>query len=249
MDRINRERRRRIQQREDDEEDWIQGDRRKQKNNSGLRELSIFATVVGALSLGATVLYKAFFGESSETSLAETSTKCLELINEMSKDLSEYPVLGLNLEAAILQLSTYNDKTLLIPLQKIGNELPNEVRDILNNREIIKTGVDILKTTKMLHDDYNLEITAAFDLRFLVEDTGNRPENLEKLSKNILGLDLDHRSHQIAFDEASVKATINIFKTLYIFVNPHPDQSNILSYCASRLDHQFEWCNQKWGNI
>lgn len=265
-----------MQQREDDEEDWeLVGGPRKSKTVSApapeMSKVAMGAIGVAALGLGAFVLSKAFSSsEINNPAYVQTTQECREMLRKLEKDLEEYPVLGLDCQwtqtfdnirspIALLQLATFKGKIMLIPMKKIS-ELPHELRNILRNYDIIKTGFEVVKDANYLREDYNLEVRSTFDLRFIAEDTGNRPEGLEKLSSAVLDLDLGRdweiiksdwdvpkmENHQIAYAEAAVKASIDIFKTLFGYINSTPTKKEIIDYCRPNLDKPFTWYTQRW---
>lgn len=129
------------------------------------------------------------------------------------------------------------------------------MKELLRNKNVIKTGIDVFKDSRYLLADYGICVMGTFDVRFLVEDCGHKPESLKNLSKKILDADLDREEELIASDwdknqladdqmyyaESSVKASIDIFKTLIAFAVSNPNRQNILNYCQEKLDRAFIW--------
>lgn len=179
--------------------------------------------------------------------------------------MQKFPVLGMDCQwlvtydksrskIALLQLATYDGKIILIPLRELRS-IPEKLKTILRNKNIIKTGIEVIKDAQYLQSDYNFVVSGTYDLRFLAKECGQRPEGLEKLSKKILDLDIGRdweliasdweadplSDRQIFYAETAVRASIDIFKTLinYVVSNLNPD--NIRNYCNQDLDRSFIW--------
>ena len=274
MDQRNHQRR--MQQREDDEEEWeVVGGSSKRKNDPAkapeMGALAMGAIGIAALGLGAFALNKAFSAsEACNPVCPSTMDQCREILRKIQKDIQEYPVVGLDCQwtqtfdnirspIALIQLASHKGNVVLIQLKKFST-IPHELRDILRSYDIIKTGIEGFKDARYLREDYSLEVRSTFDLRYLAEDTGNRPEGLEKLSLEVLDLDLGRdweliksdwdvpklEDRQIAYGEAAVKASIDIFTTLYSFMEPNQTKEKILAYCQSNIDKPFKWYTQRW---
>lgn len=253
---------RRNQQREDDDEDGEVLRRHTHESNgksSVFNNVAMGAIGAAAIGLGGYFLSKVFSSSPpAYPRYVTTADECKEILQRIREDLLELPVLGLDCQLtesfdgernriAVLQLATYKGKFVVIAMNKL-NSFPSELKEILRNREIIKTGLNVIEDSRWLHADYGLEVNSTFDLRFLVEDTGNQPDELEKLSHNILNLDLncdlvksnwDQESlepEQMKYAELSVKACVDIFKTLIAFVNVGSSNRDIIKYCEPNFD-------------
>lgn len=279
-----RDRRRRNQQRADDEEDWeVLGNRPKNRhsvpapsaaNNNNGNGGTFAALGVAALGLGAYAAYKTFFSSDEEQkSFVNTEADCVKRLRKLKEDLEEFPVLGLDCQwvinyrsqydprnpIALLQLATHKGNIMIVPMNRFT--LPSELRSILNNSEIIKTGIEVIKDARYLREDHGLEVQSTFDLRFIAEDTGHRPVGLEGLAKDVLDLDIGHDweiinsdwskwpldRQQIAYAETAVKASIDIFSTLYPFTNSGPTKKDVLAYCRPNKDRPFIWDTRRWN--
>lgn len=277
-----RNQQRKMQQREDDEEGWeLDGGRRRgpavgpsttaQSASNNFGDFALGAIGIAAAGFGVYALAKAYTTSTpSQPSLVVSTQSIQTLLREMMKDIEEFPVIGMDCQwrvfhdeirnpIALLQLCTHKGKVMLLQLQKVV-PLPKEVKDLLLNPNIIKVGIEGTKDTRYLREDYQIEVRSTFDLRFLAEETGNRPEGLEKLSKAILNLDIGRdweiissdwdqatlEPQQIAYAETAVKASIDIFKTLFAYLRPGNKKQDALDYCGGNLDRPFTWYTGKW---
>jgi len=184
----------------------------------------------------------------------------------------EYPAIGLDCQwkittnangvrspIALLQIASHKGNIALIPMRDI-HTMPANLRSLLRDKNIIKAGIETMKDAKYLHEDYGLEVNGTYDLRFLAEETNNRPEGLEGLAKQVLDLDIGRQwetissdwdaekleNHQIEYAETAVKASIDIFKTLISFVVDQQTKKNILDHCRSKVDCSYVWYSQNW---
>lgn len=262
------DRQRRNQQREDDDED---GEvlRRHHHQDSGkssvINNVAMGAVGAAIIGLGGYFLSKVFSSEKpASPRYVTTSEKCSEVLQRIREDLLEFPVLGLDCQftvtfdderspIALLQLATYKGKFILIAMNKM-NSFPPELKEILRNRDIVKTGIDVIKDGQYLQTDYGLQVNSTYDVNFLVEATANKTGGLEELSRNILDFDIGHEwelvksnwdaetleTNQMKYAEQSVKASIDIFKTLIAFVNVGSSTRDILKYCEPNFDRAYE---------
>lgn len=105
---------------------------------------------------------------------------------ELTKELEKYPyevvVLGLDCEwvsqdrreveeespvcpVALLQLAFPHGRCFLIRLCQMNARLPDKLRDILEERNVLKTGVGIGEDAKKLSSCYGLVVQGCVDLR------------------------------------------------------------------------------------
>jgi hypothetical protein len=94
---------------------------------------------------------------------------------------------------ALLQLSS-ETVCVLIQMQRL-TEMPSELKDLLSNKKIIKTGVAIDGDAKRLSQGYGLEVRGCVDVRGVVERMGDGYQEfahrgLHKLVHEILDADL-----------------------------------------------------------
>lgn len=249
------------------------GPDKKSGESSNMGNIAAYATLgVAALGVGAYAAYKIFFSDDGKPNVTKSESVCEKRLRVIKEDLDEFPVLGLDCQwvintenpyeprnpIALLQLATHKGNTMLMPMSKFT--LPDELKSILNDSEIIKTGFDVTKDARYLREDHGLEVQSTFDLRFLAEDTGHRPVGLEELSKVVLDLDIGPEweiinsdwnklpldEHQVAYAEVAVKATIDIFKKLYPMTKSGSSKKDILAYCTVNKDRPFNWDAKKW---
>ncbi|CRK89105.1 CLUMA_CG002606, isoform A [Clunio marinus] len=107
-------------------------------------------------------------------------------------------------------------------------------------------------------NDYGLEVNGTFDLRFIEEKLGGKPEGLPKLARKYLNVDLDQSitltkwnkneldQQQLDYARQSVKASIDLFVLLMKKVLPNPTISTIFSYCEPDLDTRFVYYSQNY---
>lgn len=261
-----KDRSRRMQQREDDEEDGevLRQHTRDNDKNSMVNNVAMGAIGAAVIGLGGYFLSKVFSSEKpASPRYVTTSEECRTVLQRIREDLLEFPVLGMDCQwtvtfdgerspIALLQLATYKAKFILIAMNKL-NSFPSELKEILRNRDIIKTGIDVIKDAQWLHKDYGLEVNSTYDVNFLVEATANQTGGLEELSRNILDFDIGRDwelvksnwdeetlgTNQMKYAEQAVKASIDIFKTLIAFVNVGSSTRDILKYCEPNFDRAY----------
>jgi hypothetical protein len=279
---IAKQQRRNRQRRADDEEEWeFVGDRNRNRNRgrgggsggSGGGGGALAALGIAGVALGAYAAYKAYCGkeETDEPILVSSQTECINRLKKLERDIEEFPVVGLDCQwlinespyeprhpIALLQLATYKGNVILVPLKKFT--IPDRLKSILSSSEIIKTGIEVIKDARFLREDYSLTVQSTFDLRFLAEETANRPEGLEKLSKTVLNLDIGRdwdtiksdwekwplEQKQIDYAETAVKASIDIFMQLYQYTAHARTKPEVLRYCSMNMDRPFIWDTRKW---
>lgn len=91
---------------------------------------------------------------------------------------------GVNNKVALLQLSTA-DRAFLFRVNRIG--LPEELREILSNPNILKPGVAIRDDIKGLQEIVNFEPAGFIELQDVAKDMGIQNFSLKKLSAIICG--------------------------------------------------------------
>lgn len=90
----------------------------------------------------------------------------------------------------MLQLATAEGLCALFRLCKFSS-IPLELRAILEDPDVIKTGVACNEDGSNLLQDYSIKLNGAFDLRFLALLASHKAEGLGKLSKKVLNIELD----------------------------------------------------------
>ncbi len=84
---------------------------------------------------------------------------------------------------SLLQIST-NNEAFLIRINRVG--LPDEIKNILSNPDIIKVGLAIKDDIKILKDINNFEPNGFVDLQDYVEDFGIAAKSLKKITAIVL---------------------------------------------------------------
>ncbi|XP_070497950.1 exonuclease 3'-5' domain-containing protein 2-like [Chironomus tepperi] len=261
------------QAREDDDEEF---ETRGMRNNvarlppNNWQGMSTGAVVgLAALAIGGYAIGKALL--ANEKKISESKEEIVEKIKEIEKDSKEFPVVGFDTQwtqtfegtrrnkIALIQIASHKGNVLLIQMSKLYT-YPEELKAFLRNRNIIKSGIEVLKDARYLLEDYGLVVTGTFDLRFLAEDTGHKPESLPKLANKVLDMELGRDweliasdwnkdildENQQAYAEKSATASVDIFKTLISFAVDDVNRSEILNYCAEYLDRTFIFYSQKY---
>ncbi|XP_018582846.1 exonuclease 3'-5' domain-containing protein 2 isoform X1 [Scleropages formosus] len=136
-----------------------------------------------------------------------------ELWPSLEKELSVYPVLGLDCEwvktqcvsvkgksgpVSLLQMASYTGRCALVRLpliHSVGQSLPNSLVKILNDSRVLKVGVGCYEDGKRLARDYGLSLGCTVDLRYLVirqRQMGlSNGLSLKSLAADLLNVPLD----------------------------------------------------------
>lgn len=154
---------------------------------------------------------------------------------------------------ALIQLCSPEGLCALIRLCKFTN-IPLELRKFLEDPEIIKVGVTPANDAKYLQQDYAINMNGTFDLRFLALMAQHKAEGLGKMSKSILGIELDKDWHircsdweielmsakQIDYAANDAFVAIEIFRKLYNMIRPSEgDRKSIIRFCDDYTDVTF----------
>lgn len=150
------------------------------------------------------------------------------------KELSDQPIIGFDTETkpsfkkgainkvALLQLSTA-ERAFLFRLNRIG--LPEEIREILSNPNILKPGVAIRDDIKGLQEIVNFEPAGFVELQDKAKDMGIQNFSLKKLAAIICGFRIS-KGQQLSNWEApelteaqQVYAATDAWAALKIFEN------------------------------
>lgn len=223
------------------------------------------AVGVGAAALGAYGLYKAssLNNEEDIPNLVQDQEQLRKKLKKI-KD-SSYPVVGFNCQwtnlqiggsrspVKLIQIASAEGDILLIQMEKFP-QIPKELIQFLGDPSIVKAGIEPDRDAKYLFEDYGLGVYSTYDLRFLAEDVGHRPEGLRNLAGKILDrdigdpiLDWHHIDEaRIRYAETSVTAAIDLFKTLYSFLGKQPTRNGILDYCYEKLNKKYVFLSQKF---
>lgn len=154
---------------------------------------------------------------------------------------------------ALIQLCSPEGLCALIRLCKFTN-IPLELRKFLEDPEIIKVGVTPATDAKYLQQDYAINMNGTFDLRFLALMAQQKPEGLGKMSKSIVGIELDKDWHircsdweielmspkQIDYAANDAFVAVEIFRKLYNMIRPSEgDRKSIIRFCDNYTDVSF----------
>ncbi|XP_040917287.1 exonuclease 3'-5' domain-containing protein 2 isoform X4 [Toxotes jaculatrix] len=126
----------------------------------------------------------------------------------MQKELSVFPVLGLDCEwvsvkgqasaVSLLQMASYSGLCVLVrllPFRRGQQPFPLSLMDVLRDPHILKVGVGCYEDGKRLTRDYGLSLTCTVDLRYLAlrqrQATVNNGLSLKSLAADLLNVSLD----------------------------------------------------------
>ncbi|EDV49520.1 exonuclease 3'-5' domain-containing protein 2 [Drosophila erecta] len=122
------------------------------------------------------------------------------VLNELKNHCQTFKVLGFDCEwitvgssrrpVALLQLSSHRGLCALFRLCHM-KQIPKDLRDLLEDDDVIKVGVAPQEDAVKLSHDYGVGVASTLDLRFLCVMAGHKPEGLGKLSKTHLNFTLD----------------------------------------------------------
>lgn len=134
-------------------------------------------------------------------------------------------------------------------------KIPVELRQILEDPEIIKCGIACSDDASKLLQDYAIKVNGTFDIRFLALLANHKGEGLARLSKAVLNIELDKNwriscsdweshiltSTQIDYAAKDSFVAVEIFKKLYNMVRPNMiDTSEISRFCDQYTDISFK---------
>ncbi|KAL9889105.1 exonuclease 3'-5' domain-containing protein 2-like [Glossina fuscipes fuscipes] len=124
---------------------------------------------------------------------------CDNIVNTLRKHCGDYKVLGFDCEwvsvgrsrkpVALLQLASSNGFCGLFHLCHM-HHIPKSLKNLLEDKEIIKVGIDPSGDAQKLQEDYGIYVASTFDIRYLAVMIGCKPLGLEKLSRLVLNVDL-----------------------------------------------------------
>jgi exonuclease 3'-5' domain-containing protein 2 len=159
-------------------------------------------------------------------------------------------------KVALIQLCSPQGLCALIRVCKFS-KIPLELRKLLEDPDIIKTGVTPNSDAKLLLEDYSISMNGTFDLRFLAVLTHHRNNatGLGRLSKSILDIELDKdwrvrcsdweieplSGPQIEYSANDAYVAMEIFRKLYEIVKPTGmDPDSIRRFCDNYTDMKFK---------
>lgn len=267
----------RIQQIDDEEDEMSKSNARNNKANHhnnqnnpdtshNLAKFFQAAVGIGAAALGAYGLWKAaeMYNEEELPNLVENQDQLVKKLQKVKGDTSSYPVVGFNCQwtneggrerskVALIQIASPKGEILLIPMEKFRT-IPKELVAFLRDPAIVKTGIEVDRDSKFLFDDYGLGVYSTYDLRFLAELTGHRPEGLQKLAGKILDMHIEGPildwsiidEGRIIYAEQTVKASVDIFKALFSYLDKPTTKNSILEHCYEDLNKHFVFNSGQW---
>lgn len=154
----------------------------------------------------------------------------------------------------MIQLCTEQGLCALFRICKFG-KIPIELKEILEDPEIIKAGVTPASDAQYLLQDYAIQTNGTFDLRFLALIAKQKAEGLAKLSKSVLDVELDKDWHvrcsdweieqlsrrQINYAAMDAFVAIEIFRKLYISIRQSEvNPQAIRRFCDNYTDISFK---------
>ncbi|XP_073698666.1 exonuclease 3'-5' domain-containing protein 2 [Garra rufa] len=127
---------------------------------------------------------------------------------DFQKDLSVYPVLGLDCEwvsvkgkasaVSLLQMATFSGRCMLVRLLTFRNAqlpLPKGLLGVLSDPRVLKVGVGCYEDGKRLVHDHGLSLIGTVDLRYLAlrqrQAVLNNGLSLKSLAADLLNVNLD----------------------------------------------------------
>ncbi|XP_055312175.1 exonuclease 3'-5' domain-containing protein 2-like [Sitodiplosis mosellana] len=157
---------------------------------------------------------------------------------------------------ALLQLATLNNSQsggcILIRLCKLNkDDIYRELKEIMEDSDIVKIGVAPFTDAKFLRDDYGVHVRSTLDLRYMAHAAGLPPGGLAKMSEDYLGVSLDKSSKfsdweaemlsetQIKYAAADVVNAIRLFKYFARYIERCKEHMyvTLLTTSLQRADH------------
>lgn len=130
-----------------------------------------------------------------------TLTECRRVLSLILADVAISNVLGFDCEwvtrdgvrqpVALLQLATHSGICGLFRLSHLNPKMPAELKMLLEDKTVLKVGVDPLNDANHLLKDYQVQVKSTLDLRYLAQYLGKAPQGLAKLSKAFVGVELN----------------------------------------------------------
>ncbi|CRK91130.1 CLUMA_CG004817, isoform A [Clunio marinus] len=199
-----------------------------------------------------------------QVQLINDEKECALFIEQLRKHCFDFPVVGFDCEwvtvnnqrrkIALIQLCSIKGFCALFRVSKFSN-IPIELRNILEDPTIIKTGITPEHDANYLFQDYAIMMKGTFDLRFLALLADEKAEGLGKLSKAILGIELDKNwrvrcsdweietlsKQQIDYAAKDAFVAIEIFHELYKTIKPNESRhEEIKTFCDTYTDIKFK---------
>lgn len=166
----------------------------------------------------------------------------------------------------MLQLSSYSGFCALIRLNKLERVIP-ELRDLLENEDILKVGVACGDDAEKLSYDYAIGVAKTMDLRYLAFEASKVDERLKAgglaaMAQNMLNVVLDKdrkvvlsnwerdilQPNQIEYAAKDAIVAIELFKYMAQVIEPQPVEMTeekyvreiIENYCQKYVDLHYK---------
>lgn len=131
---------------------------------------------------------------------------------------------------------------------------PLELRQLLEDPDILKVGVTPENDSRYLMQDYAVNMHGTFDVRFLALQAGKHAGGLANLSKSILDIDLDKNwrircsdweieslsDQQVDYAAKDAFVGVEIFKSLYDELKLPKTVQDVLRHCDHYSDISFK---------
>lgn len=196
------------------------------------------------------------------------------------RECEKYPILGLDCEwlawnpptprgrhkVSLLQLSSYSGFCALIRLNKLEYIGP-ELRELLENEDIIKVGVACGDDAEKLSYDFSIGVAKTMDLRYLAFEASKldstlKPGGLASMAQTMLNVQLDKdrrivlsnwerdilKPTQIEYAAKDAIVAVELFKFMSQVIEAKPDNMHedtyvreiIENYCSKYVDLHYK---------
>lgn len=168
---------------------------------------------------------------------------------------------------ALLQLSTAKGLCALLRLCCL-RQIPPELRELLENEDILKVGVASQDDAMKLAHDYAVGVASTLDLRYMAFEARVKPEGLGGMTKTQLGIELDKdwrircsdwecgtlTPRQVDYAALDALVGIELFKKFAEMISPKGPFTNnekhlkhVLDVCDRYLDIHYK--NMNFGTF
>jgi len=141
-------------------------------------------------------------GPRTKISIVTSEQEWNQISKQLKQDLDLFPFIGLDTEwvndkgqgrpISMLQMATYTGHCVLVRLLDL-QRIPDDLKSILADPNIMKFGVGILEDSNKLLVDHNMDLVGCVDLRHLAVRDGSVPGKLglQSLAQNYLNVHLN----------------------------------------------------------
>ena len=140
---------------------------------------------------------------NSRISMVNSEEEWAEIESRVAEILDMHPFVGFDIEwvsnqrhnakpVSLMQLSFYNGRTVLLRINKF-DVIPESLKSILMDSQIVKIGVGVFDDAKKLKEDYGLLVRGSLDLRHYVMTyrPGLKAKGLAGLASSFIGVKMD----------------------------------------------------------